>query len=105
MKSISDPDSWQHTLAVAIFAQLVTAIGFNMFIPFLPLYATSLDSTLNLSIEAAAGLTMGAAGITSMFATALWGGHRRSLRAKGDAAARDLRRGGRLGVDGVCVDR
>ncbi|XWX04489.1 MFS transporter [Aggregatilineales bacterium SYSU G02658] len=73
MKSISDPDSWQHTLAVAIFAQLVTAIGFNMFIPFLPLYATSLDSTLNLSVEAAAGLTMGAAGITSMFATALWG--------------------------------
>ncbi len=73
MKSISDPDSWQHTLAIAIFAQLVTAIGFNMFIPFLPLYATSLESTLNLSIEAAAGLTMGAAGITSMFATALWG--------------------------------
>ncbi len=73
MKSIQLREPWQRTLAVALIAQFVTSIGFQMFIPFLPLYVKHLGSDTGMSVELSAGLAVAGAGITSMFTTAMWG--------------------------------
>jgi DHA1 family multidrug resistance protein-like MFS transporter len=73
MKSIQLREPWQRTLFVALIAQFVTSVGFQMFVPFLPLYVKHLGSTTGMSLELAAGLAVAGAGITSMFSTAMWG--------------------------------
>ena len=39
---------WKRTLFVILFAQMITAVGFSIFFPFLPLYVESLGDTLQL---------------------------------------------------------
>jgi MFS transporter, DHA1 family, multidrug resistance protein len=64
---------WQRNLYILIFAQLVTAVGFSMVFPFLPLYVEDLGSQANLSIELLAGLVFSAQALTMMVASPIWG--------------------------------
>lgn len=64
---------WQLVLGIVFIAQLMTAIGFSMVFPFLPLYVTELGSTTGLSVEILAGLVIGVQGFTMMVASPLWG--------------------------------
>jgi MFS transporter, DHA1 family, multidrug resistance protein len=72
-KSISHPIDWRKILLVAVVAQAMTGVGFQLFAPFLPLYVRGLDSTFGISPEFAAGLALGSAGFAQMFSSALWG--------------------------------
>lgn len=72
-KSTSTPKSWQLTLGVILFSQFMTAVGFSMIVPFLPLYVRDLGSLSNLNLEIAAGLVVAMAGFTMMFASPIWG--------------------------------
>lgn len=69
----SGRSGWQITLGVVLLAQMLTAIGFSMIFPFLPLYVESLGSSMGISIELMAGLVFSAQGITMMIASPLWG--------------------------------
>ncbi|MEM9953886.1 MAG: MFS transporter [Chloroflexota bacterium] len=64
---------WQITLAVVFISQVLTAVGFSMVFPFLPLYVEELGSTTGLSVEWMAGLVIAVQGFTMMIASPLWG--------------------------------
>lgn len=64
---------WQVTLAVVFLSQVLTAVGFSLVFPFLPLYVEELGSTTGLSVEWMAGLVIAVQGFTMMFASPLWG--------------------------------
>lgn len=66
-------ESWQRTLYITFFAQVITAIGFSSIFPFLPLYVESLGSTSQLSIEFLAGLVYSAQAFCMMLASPVWG--------------------------------
>ena len=66
-------ERWQVTLAVVFISQVLTAIGFSLVFPFLPLYVEHLGSTSGLSVEWMAGLVIAVQGFTMMFASPLWG--------------------------------
>lgn len=72
-KSTSWRSKWQVTLGVMLVAQLVTAVGFSMIFPFLPLYVTDLGSATGMSDEVMAGLVFSAQGFTMAIASPLWG--------------------------------
>lgn len=72
-KSIRQPKRWQLTLGVILFSQFMTAVGFSMIVPFLPLYVRELGSVSGLNLELAAGLVVSATGFTMMFAAPIWG--------------------------------
>jgi len=71
--SYSGHQGWKITLAVMLLAQMLTAVGFSMIFPFLPLYVESLGSTTGMSVELMAGLVISAQGFTMMIASPLWG--------------------------------
>ena len=64
---------WQITLAVVFLSQVLTAVGFSLVFPFLPLYVEELGSTTGLSVEWMAGLVIAVQGFTMMIASPLWG--------------------------------
>jgi MFS transporter, DHA1 family, multidrug resistance protein len=64
---------WQVVLGVVFASQFITAIGFSMVFPFLPLYVEQLGSTSGLSVEMMAGLVISVQGFTMMLASPLWG--------------------------------
>lgn len=64
---------WQIALAIVFFAQLMTATGFSLVFPFLPLYVDDLGSIYGLSTELLAGLVIGVQGFTMMVVSPLWG--------------------------------
>lgn len=64
---------WQTTLAVMFFAQMLTAVGFSIIFPFLPLYVEALGTETSLSTEFWAGMVFSAQGITMMIAAPIWG--------------------------------
>ncbi len=64
---------WQRTLYIMFFARLVTAVGFSIIFPFLPLYVSFLGSSTNLSVEFLAGAVFSAQAFTMMFASPIWG--------------------------------
>lgn len=72
-RSFSQPRSWKHTLAIVFMAQILSAVGFSIVFPFLPLYIESLGSTFALNTELLAGLVISVQGITMMFAAPIWG--------------------------------
>jgi DHA1 family multidrug resistance protein-like MFS transporter len=47
---------WQQTLFILVAAQLVSAVGFGMFFPFLPLYVEHLGTNTGFSLEFWAGM-------------------------------------------------
>jgi len=65
--------TWQRTLWVLFFAQVMTAVGFSSIFPFLPFYVKSLGSSSGLSIELLAGLVFSAQGFAMMVASPIWG--------------------------------
>jgi DHA1 family multidrug resistance protein-like MFS transporter len=64
---------WHLTLAIVFIAQMVTAMGFALVFPFLPLYVEHLGSTTGMSVEVGAGLAIGFQGFTMMVASPFWG--------------------------------
>lgn len=54
-------------------AQLLTAVGFSIFVPFLPLYIDDLGSTTGLSIELLAALAYSGQALTMMLISPVWG--------------------------------
>jgi DHA1 family multidrug resistance protein-like MFS transporter len=65
--------SWQRTLYILFFAQLMVAVGFSSIFPFLPLYVEQLGSTTGMSIELLAGLVYSAQAFAMMVASPIWG--------------------------------
>jgi DHA1 family multidrug resistance protein-like MFS transporter len=64
---------WQLTLIVIFFAQLISAVGFSIIFPFLPLYVQELGSSGGLSVEFWSGMVFAIPGVTMMFAAPVWG--------------------------------
>jgi MFS transporter, DHA1 family, multidrug resistance protein len=64
---------WQRTLWIMFFAQLVSAVGFAIIFPFLPLYVQELGTHSQLSVEFLAGMVFSAQAITMMIASPIWG--------------------------------
>lgn len=64
---------WRRTLYIMFAAQLLTAVGFSIFVPFLPLYIDDLGSTTGLSIELLAGLAYSGQALTMMLISPVWG--------------------------------
>jgi MFS transporter, DHA1 family, multidrug resistance protein len=67
------PGSWQRTLYILFFAQLMVAVGFSSIFPFLPLYVGQLGSTSGLGVEILSGLVYSAQSFTMMLASPFWG--------------------------------
>ena len=72
-RAFSFPHSWKFTLGVLFIAQILSAVGFSMIFPFLPLYIESLGSAGGHSTELLAGLVISVQGITMMIAAPFWG--------------------------------
>ncbi len=72
-RAFSFPHSWKFTLGVLVIAQILSAVGFSMIFPFLPLYIESLGSAGGHSTELLAGLVISVQGITMMIAAPFWG--------------------------------
>ena len=64
---------WQRTLYIMFFAQLLTAVGFSSFFPFLPLYVHHLGSSTGASLELLSGLAYSSQAFTMMLTAPLWG--------------------------------
>lgn len=64
---------WQRTLAIMFGAQLVTAVGFSIIFPFLPLYIADLGSSTFLGVEFLAGAVFSAQALTMAIASPVWG--------------------------------
>ena len=67
------PHGWKFTLSVAFAAQVLSAVGYSMMFPFLPLHIETLGTTTGLSTELAAGLVISVQGITMMITAPFWG--------------------------------
>ena len=67
------PASWNRTLYVTFFAQLMTSVGFSSFFPFLPLYVEDLGSASGLSVQLLAGLAFSGQAFMMMLASPVWG--------------------------------
>ena len=67
------PTSWKRTLYIIVFAQVMTAIGFSSFFPFLPLYVADLGAKSRLSVEFLSGMAFSAQAIMMMIASPFWG--------------------------------
>ncbi len=72
-RSFAKPQGWKYTLAIVFAAQMVSAVGFSIVFPFLPLYIESLGSTFDLNTEMLAGMVISAQGLTMMIAAPIWG--------------------------------
>ncbi len=67
------PHSWRFTLGVVFITQVLSAIGFSMIFPFLPLYIEELGSVGGFSTEVLAGLVISVQGLTMMITAPFWG--------------------------------
>jgi DHA1 family multidrug resistance protein-like MFS transporter len=64
---------WQRTLYIVVIAQVLTAIGFSAFFPFLPLYVHDLGSSMGLSLDLLSGLAFSGQAFTMMLVSPMWG--------------------------------
>jgi DHA1 family multidrug resistance protein-like MFS transporter len=69
----SSPESWQGTLYIMCFAQMVSMIGFSSIFPFLPLYVQSLGTVSSLSVDLCTGLVFSGQAFSMMIASPIWG--------------------------------
>ena len=72
-RAIAVPHGWKFTLSVIFFAQVLSAVGYSMMFPFLPLHIDTLDTSTGLSTELAAGLVLSVQGLTMMVTAPFWG--------------------------------
>ncbi len=68
----ADP-AWKRTLAVMVFCQVISAVGFSSVFPFLPLYVKSLGSATGMDIELLAGLVFSGQALSMAVASPFWG--------------------------------
>jgi MFS transporter, DHA1 family, multidrug resistance protein len=66
------PD-WRKTLTILFIGQLVTAMGFASFFPFLPFYVEQLGSSTGMSLAFLAGMTYSGQAMTMAIASPIWG--------------------------------
>ncbi|MEJ5348303.1 MAG: MFS transporter [Desulfosoma sp.] len=64
---------WQRTLWIMFVAQLISAVGFSVIFPFLPLYVQQLPSSWHLEAKLLAGLVFSSQALTMMIASPIWG--------------------------------
>jgi len=64
---------WRRTLYITVFGQFVSALGFSIIFPFLPLYVEQLG-THTLSVEFWAGMVYSAQALTMAVTAPIWGG-------------------------------
>src|SRR5512143_1957146 len=64
---------WQRTLYIMLISQMMTAVGFSSFFPFLPLYVEELGSRTGMSLEFLSGLVFSGQAFTMMLAAPVWG--------------------------------
>ncbi len=72
-RAFAVPHTWKFTLSVAFIAQVLSAVGYSMMFPFLPLHIETLGTTTGLSTELAAGLVISVQGLTMMVTAPFWG--------------------------------
>jgi DHA1 family multidrug resistance protein-like MFS transporter len=65
--------NWQTTLWIMFAAQLLSAVGFSVIFPFLPLYVADLGSSTGTSLEFWAGMAFSAQALTMAIASPIWG--------------------------------
>jgi MFS transporter, DHA1 family, multidrug resistance protein len=66
-------ERWQRILWIMFVAQFVSAIGFSVIFPFLPLYVAELGTNTSLSLEFWAGLVFSSQALTMAIASPIWG--------------------------------
>ncbi len=66
--------SWQRTIYILAFSQLISVVGFSSIFPFLPRFVEDLGSTSGMSIELLSGLVYSGQALTMMVASPIWGG-------------------------------
>lgn len=64
---------WQRNLVIMFIAQMVSAMGFSLIFPFLPLYVGHLGTNTGLSLEFWAGMVFSAQAFTMMLVSPVWG--------------------------------
>ena len=69
----SGSPGWRKTLTILFIGQLLTAVGFSSFFPFLPFYVDELGSVSGMSTELLSGLVFSAQAFTMMLASPFWG--------------------------------
>jgi DHA1 family multidrug resistance protein-like MFS transporter len=65
--------SWQTTLWIMFAAQMLSAVGFSVIFPFLPLYVADLGTHTSLSIEFWAGMVFSSQALTMAISSPIWG--------------------------------
>ena len=65
--------NWHRTLIILFFGQLISAVGFASFFPFLPLYVRDLGAATSLSVDFLVGMAYSAQAFTMMLASPIWG--------------------------------
>jgi DHA1 family multidrug resistance protein-like MFS transporter len=65
--------SWQRTVGVLVAAQFISAMGFAIVFPFLPLYLGELGSSIPLSLEVQSGLIYSVQAVTMAITSPFWG--------------------------------
>ena len=66
-------EEWRRTLYILFITQLMTAVGFAMIFPFLPLYVQDLGASTNLSLDFLSGMVYSAQALTMMLTSPFWG--------------------------------
>jgi DHA1 family multidrug resistance protein-like MFS transporter len=72
-ESQSESASWQRTLVVVWFTELISLIGFSMVMPFLPFYVEELGVTDPNQVKYWSGLIVSAQAVTMAIFAPIWG--------------------------------
>jgi DHA1 family multidrug resistance protein-like MFS transporter len=71
--TIPGRERWQTTLWIMFTAQLLSAVGFSVIFPFLPLYVADLGTNTALSLAFWVGMVFSSQAITMAIASPIWG--------------------------------
>jgi DHA1 family multidrug resistance protein-like MFS transporter len=66
-------EPWKRTLYILFATQLISAIGFGMFFPFLPLYINQLGTNTSLSLEFWSGMVYAGQALVMAITSPIWG--------------------------------
>jgi MFS transporter, DHA1 family, multidrug resistance protein len=66
-------EPWKRTLYILFGTQLVSAVGFGMFFPFLPLYINQLGTRTSLSLEFWSGMVYAGQALVMAITSPIWG--------------------------------
>jgi DHA1 family multidrug resistance protein-like MFS transporter len=66
-------ESWKRTLALIVFAQVISSVGFSVFFPFLPSYIQQLGTNTSISLEVWSGVVFGGQALAMAITAPIWG--------------------------------